>query len=315
MADGPPDLEVVEGRLLDVHDDVVVDVLADRRHHELRHRLLELLGLRLRGLAGIGHVDGARLQRGRARAALDDDDVLQPVEVRPALDEVVGVPDVLDELALAPFLELEGPRSHAARPVARRRDVGGVDGAVARGQHHEDRRLGALEVEDDRVRVGRLDLLDVGVPVLARVDAQLGRRVGALAHHVEGELHVLAGERLTVVPLHALAQEEDEVAVVVLPGPFLGEIADDRVERLHLLGRVVDDEVVEAGHRRPHGGAGLRLVDGESLRKVLPLGDVQGAAGFWRLTDGRRAERDDEDNAGDDERYRDAHAGHAIPPR
>src|SRR3989449_2281856 len=38
VAHREPHLRIVEGRLLDVHDDVVADVLVVRRDHELRHR-------------------------------------------------------------------------------------------------------------------------------------------------------------------------------------------------------------------------------------------------------------------------------------
>ena len=131
-------------------------------------------------------------------------------------------------------------------------------------------------------------VLDVGVPVLARVDAQLAGRVGRLAQHVERELHVLGRERLAVVPLHALAQEEDQVAVVVLPRPLLGELADHGVHALLLLERIEDHEVAEARHRRPRRRHGRGLVDGEPLRRVLALGDGEHAARLRRLRDRRR---------------------------
>jgi hypothetical protein len=37
---------------------------------------------------------------------------------------------------------------------------------------------------------------------------------------------------MAIVPLHALAQEEHQVPVVVLPRPLLGQLADDRVQAL-----------------------------------------------------------------------------------
>src|SRR2546422_3133435 len=49
------------------------------------------------------------------------------------------------------------------------------------------------------------------------VDPELGGGVRRLTEHVEGELDVLRGERLAVVPLHALAEEEHEIPEVVLP--------------------------------------------------------------------------------------------------
>mgnify|MGYP003296241739 CR=1 FL=1 len=69
----------------------------------------------------------------------------------------------------------------------------------------------------------------VGTPALGKVvtfrlAAVAALEVARFAQHVEGELHVLRRERLAVVPLHVLAEEEDEVAVVVLPRPALGEL-------------------------------------------------------------------------------------------
>src|SRR5262249_32416980 len=146
------------------------------------------------------------------------------------------------------------------------------------------------------------------VPVFARVDTQLGGRVRRLAEHVEGVLDVLRGERLAVVPFDALAQEEHEIAVVVLPRPLLGQLTDDGVHALRLLQRIEEHEVAQTRHHGPRGRDGRRLVDREALRQIFALRDVQRAAGLRRLTDGRCAERDDEHEADDGERYRYAHA-------
>src|SRR5581483_538327 len=146
---------------------------------------------------------------------------------------------------------------------------------VAGGQHREQRRLRTLEPEDDGVRIDRLDAVDVGVPLLARIDAQADGRVPRLADDVERELHVLRRERLAVVPADVLAQEENEVAIVVLPGPLLGELTDDRVRPLDRLGLIVDDQVAVARHRGPGDGVGRRLVDQEALREILATSESQ----------------------------------------
>ena len=92
----------------------------------------------------------------------------------------------------------------------------------------------------------------------------------------------LRGERLAVVPLHVLPEEEDEVPVVVLPRPLLGELGDDGVGALHRLERVEEDEVGVARGDRPHAGDGGRLVDGEA-RRVLDQHGVEDAAALGRL--------------------------------
>ena len=286
VAHGQSHLGIVEGRLLGVHDDVVGHALGDLVEHHLRHRLLQLLHRPLGRLARHGRVELPGLEGGRARPPFDDDHVPEPIEVRPPLDEVVGVLDVLDELSLAPLLELERPGADAGRAVLGGRDVGGVDGRVARGQHHEQRGLRPLQAEHDGVRVRRLHVLHVGVPVLARVDPELGRRIRGFAQHVERELDVLRGEGLAVMPLHVLAEEEDEVLVVVLPRPLLGQVADDGLQALGRLGLVEEDEVVEARERWEARRVRGCLVDGEALGQVLAQHDVEGAARLRGLRGG-----------------------------
>ena len=283
IADGEAHLQVVEGRLLHVHDDVVADRLSHGGDDHLGYRLLQLLGDGLGCLAGERHVELARLERGDPGAAVLDDHVAQAVEVRPALHEVVGVLHVVHVLALAPFLELEGTGADAARAVARGREVGGIDGRVARGEHQEERRLRALEMKDHGVGIRRLDGLDIGVPVLARIDPELGRRVGRFPDHVEGELDVLRREGLAVVPLDVLPEKEHEVPVVVLPRPLLRELAHDGLQAFRPLELVEDDQVVEARHGGKAGGDSGRLVHGEALGQLLAKHDVEVTARLRRL--------------------------------
>jgi len=195
--------------------------------------------------------------------------------------------------------------------------VSGVDRSVAGGEHQEQRGLRLLQAKDRRVGVRRLDRLDVGVPVLSRIDPQLGGRVGRLAEHVERELHVLGREGLAVVPLDALAEEEDEIPVMVLPRPLLGQLADDRVDALGLLQRIEQHEVIQTRHGRPHGRDRRRLVDGEALGQVLSEHHVQDPAWFWsrrrlgslRLARGR-SEKQRGESQDCDREERDADARH-----
>src|SRR5206468_8167489 len=106
----------------------------------------------------------------------------------------------------------------------------------------------------------------------------LGGGVRRLAEYVEGELDVLGGEGLAVVPLDVFPEKEHQVSIVVLPRPFLCELAHERLETLGPLELVEDDEVVEAGHRWKAHRYRRRLVDGEALRQVLAKHDVDVAA-------------------------------------
>jgi hypothetical protein len=149
------------------------------------------------------------------------------------------------------------------------------------------------------VRLGRLDSLHVRVPLLSRVQPQLGRGVGRLADDVERVFDVPGRERLAVVPLHVLPQEEDEIAIVVLPRPLLGQLGDDRLGGVNRLERIEDHEVREARRHRPHAGDGSRLVDGEAGR-VLDQHGVEDAAALGRLGGGDA--NDGEDDQGERDR-------------
>ena len=266
----------------------VDEVQADARDDHAGDGAAELLGDRRRSIAGARHVGTAGLQRRRPRAALRDDEIPDAIEVRAALDEVVGIALEVDGLAALPFLEAERSGTHAARALLRDGDVGGQDRRVTAREHEQQRRLRALEPEHHGVRVGGLDRLDVVVPLLAGIDPEFRRRVGRLAHHVEGELDVARGERLAVVPRDAAPQEEDEVAIAVLPRPLLREIGKDGVEALERLHRVERDEAVEAGLGGPDRRQRGRLVDEESLSQVFPRQHLQHSAGSARSRRGRR---------------------------
>ena len=245
---------------LEVHQHVVVDVAVGLEHHQLRGAALGVLRVRLVPAAA-RHVELAGLKRRDLRGAVADDHELDAVEIRPPLDEVVGILHVLDRLARLVLLELERPGADALVLELGERHVGGEDRRVSRGEHGQERRLRSLEPEDHGVGVGRLDGLDVLVPELARVHLELGLGVRSPAHGVEGVLHVLRREGLAVVPLDVLPEEEDEVAVIVLPRPLVGQLGDDRVDALLLLGGIVVHEVVEAGAGLLGGGDRRLLVD------------------------------------------------------
>src|SRR4029077_19022572 len=76
--------------------------------------------------------------------------------------------------------------------------------------------------------------------------AQLGRGLRRLANQIERVLDVLGAERLPVVPSHVASQEEDQFAVILLPLPSLGELADDGVRAMRGLQRIEQHEVAES---------------------------------------------------------------------
>ena len=152
-----------------VQDDVVAADLPRRGDDERRRVLLRRLRHDLRHLERHGGVEPPGLERGQARTPLGDDRIADAVEVGTVGDEVVAVSLQLDGLASRVLLELERPRAHSALAQVGERHVGRVDGRVAGGEHEEERRLRTLELEDHRVGVGRLDRLDVDVPVTRRM--------------------------------------------------------------------------------------------------------------------------------------------------
>ena len=308
--DGAPHPRVVERRARVVDEEVRRGQRSHPGDHHARHRGLELVRDVLGDLAGGRGIEPPGLERGGAGPPLADDHVLEPVQVGPALHEVVRVLHVLDELAPPPLLELERAGAHAAAALLGHRHVSRVDRRLPRGQHHQDGGLGPLEAEDHRVRIGGLDGLDVGVPVLPRVEAQLRLHVGRLAHHVEGELDVPGRERLAVVPLHVPPQEEHQVPVAVLPGPLLGQLAHDGVGRLRRLGGIEVDQVVEARRGGPHRGDRGRLEDRQALGQLLPLHHGQDPAVLGGLRR-QRSRGAGQDRQQEQRRHRRSPEGHS----
>jgi hypothetical protein len=124
------------------------------------------------------------------------------------------------------------------------------------------------------VAVGR-DAVDVAVPGLARVGAQL---VLALAgQEVEGADHVLGRERLAVMPLHALLELEGQGLAVGAPRPRLGELGHDRLRAVLCLRLIVDDQVVEHPHHRDDRRVGRRFMDRQG-RRVVAVVHLQDAS-------------------------------------
>src|SRR5437867_11553458 len=90
--------------------------------------------------------------------------------------------------------------------------------------------------------------------------------VRGFSEEVERVLDVLGRERLDVVPLHVAPEQEDRLAIALLPRPSFGKLPDDRVDAVGRLHWIEEHQIVEARHGRPRRGDRRALVDREALR-------------------------------------------------
>src|SRR6185437_494595 len=104
--------------------------------------------------------------------------------------------------------------------------MAGIDRRPPGRQQRQQSRLRPLQVKGDFVvAVGRY-LVEIEVPRLARIDAQL---FAPDAHQqVPGAFDVGGSERLAVVPFDALAQWEGQLLAVLAPRPAGRQIGNDR---------------------------------------------------------------------------------------
>ncbi len=229
MHDGLAHSEVLQGRRAVVHPhrcgrggllvalgrDGHAGQLAQARHVEVLDRPARQ------------HIDLARFERGSPRRAVGNDVPVHVVDPRQAGHVVRVVLDKLNERAALPFLELEGA---GANGRARQR-LGQIhfaqqmlrsDGHRADVEQAEERGVGLDHPDLDSLRIERLDARDV----LHR-DAH-ARNEGA-QELVDGEHHVVRGERLAVVPGHAVLQLEGVDHAVRTHLPF-GREAGHRLQ-------------------------------------------------------------------------------------
>ena len=189
--------------------------------------------------------------------------------MRQALLEVVGILRELDRFVGLELDEFERAGADRLGAHLARRDVAGVDRRVAGGEQRQQRRLRPLQVERCFEIAVDGDVVDLIVPGLSRVLAELLLR---LAHqHVEGAFDVGRRERLAVMPFDALPQLEGQLLVVAAPGPALREIGDDRIHAVlrHVL--LEHDEIVENRHEGNVDRIGRALVDRGAARAVAVI--------------------------------------------
>src|SRR5262249_38931864 len=149
--------------------------------------------------------------RGRAVA---QDRVFDRIEIGYARLPVVRVLYDLYEFIRLELDEFERARADRMLAHLRRRDVAGVDRRHTRGEQRDERRLGSFQYKCRLVIAIGVDLGEIVVPGLARVDPQL---FGGLAlHQIPRAFDVGGGERLAVMPFHTLTQMEGEVRAVLV---------------------------------------------------------------------------------------------------
>ena len=225
----------------------------------------------------IRHVHALGLELEKDGGLARDDPVHDAADIRAPLDVVVLVGHEHDLLAALPLLELVRPRAHGIRRVLGRFPelaFLGVLGEEVLGQHGRapaSESLGiGLRVDDPhRVRIQHLDVphqLEV-VPV---------RRGSLRIHHgLVGEMDVLGGERLAVVPLHVFPQLEGQAEAVLAELPGLGHGGHPVQVLVGLHQPVVD----QTGHRvggRVRGDVGNEpgdIADG-SLHEGVAVGGL-----------------------------------------
>src|SRR5690606_24836999 len=113
-------------------------------------------------------------------------------------------------------------RTHlAAGHVAR------VNRRKGSGEVRQEGRLRSFELKSNLVIAVRFDLLKVPVPGLARILAPACLPLPG--DGVPGTFHILARERLAVVPCDTVSQLECESRPVFTPRPCPGEVRDDGI--------------------------------------------------------------------------------------
>ena len=229
--------------------------LADRVGHLALHVLQHRHGQLIRE----GHVELAGDKGEQLRRAVRDDRPFDRVEIGQPLLPVIRVLRDLDRLVRLELDELERPGADRVLPHLRRRDVARIDRREPGGEEGEERRLRPLQVKRRLIVVVGGDVVEIGPPRLAGVEAQFFLRLAL--QQIPGAFDVGGGERLAVMPFDALVQFEGQILAVLAPGPALGEVGDDIVEPVLLLVLVEDDEVVEDRHHRRHDRDRALFVD------------------------------------------------------
>ena len=177
------------------------------------------------------------------------------VEIGTILLEILRIAHETDRFAALELDEFKWPGADGLGPHDLLRNMAGINGGEGARQQHRQARLRLAQLERRLVIAVDADVLQLGVPDLARVALEI-LRLALADQHPPGALHVLGGERLAVMPLHALVQLEGQLGVGWVPRPAIGQIRDHGLQALMRLGRIEHDQIVEHGGKRHHRGDG-----------------------------------------------------------
>ena len=262
-------------------------------------RPLDLLGQLAAQVVGDVHL--TPLQRGQPRGLVGDrsqDHALHVRRLPPVLIE--GLQDQLDARRERDEFVRSGPDRRLLEPVVAdlldvllRHDPGGPGGPEIEGHEVGPR---PLEADADAPGVGSLH----------RRDALLERLGGRATVALEGELDVLGGDRLAVVELHSLAEDELVDETVRGHRPRLGQARRDGIARHRLEHRVVQGVDHHEGRDDPGG-----------LGRIEPGGGERDVRAPDHLTFGRGgARRRAEDHEREDEQRSEeaSNVSHGKPP-
>ena len=264
------DIRIVERRIDAV--DHQIDLRSRRRRlaDRVRRARLDVLHQGNADVGGKGDVVVAGGERQHARGAAVDHPERDLVEIRTILLPVIGIAHQTNRLAALEFDEFERPGADRLGAHHLLRHMAGIDRRKRARQQHRQARLRLAQLEGRLVIAVDGDVLQLGVPDLARIALEvLG--LGLADQHPPGALHVLCRERLAVVPFHALPQLERQLGVGGIPRPAFGQIRNDGIDALVNLGGIEHDEIVEDRGKRRHRGNRRFLVQRGRGRIVVVI--------------------------------------------
>src|SRR6516165_4223615 len=218
---------------------------ADCLRHLADHVLQQWLGHAIRE----GHIELAGDERQYRRRQVADDRIFDAVEIRSALLPIIGVSGHLDVLVRLEPDEFKRARADRMLAHVSRRDMTGIDRGIPGSEQSEKGWLRPLQAEGNLIVAMRGDRVEVPVPGLARIDAQLLARLAD--QHLPATLDVLGCEELAVVPSDTLTQRKGQLGSVLAPRPASSEIRNDRIETVLFDVLIEHHEIIEDTHHRP----------------------------------------------------------------
>ncbi len=194
-----------------------------------------VLHQRDRYLVWEGHIEFAGDEGEDRSRAVGDDGVFDTVEIGAPRLPVIRVARHLDRLVGFVLDEFERPGADRMRAHLARRNVAWINRRIAGGEQRDQGRLALLEVEGHfAVAVGG-DLVDIGKPGFAVVEAQLLRRF--TGQQIVRAFDVRGRKGLSIMPFDALAEVKAQFGRVLAPRPARREIGHDRLHAVltHVL--------------------------------------------------------------------------------